>query len=534
MMELANLFRIRLTDVRVIVPTLGGGFGSKVDPSIEPIVALLARSGRRPVRLALTRSEEFLTHTKHAARVRIRTGALRDGTLVAHEATCWYDGGAYAKSTPEKVRRGYASMGPYRVGAVHVDSYGVYTNRIPTAGFRGYGIPQVAWAHESQMDALADELGMDPLELRLRNALLPGDSFSTGEILHEDLHLPELLRAAAEHIGWGDGPLVVRDGSTVRAKGIAAIIKGMSSFPATSVVKLNGDGSLHVLNSAIEMGQGALTALAQIAAHEATLPLGAVRVSTADTALTPWDQMTAASRTTSASGQAIRSAVRQVKEQLTAMAAQRFEIAAEDLEIVDGTVRAKGSPDKAVPFGALVRMARVGNVLGYGTFVAAGDLDVETGQGIGSPQWHPAVCAAEVTVDTETGRVTIERLHLGLYVGRMINPTQCELQVRGAALFGVGQVLFEDLVVDDAGVAVTTNLADYMIPSFLDVPRTFDETILETPDSTDAHGIGETGLPAVPPAIGNAVARALGARIRDLPLTPERVLVAAQAGRESG
>jgi CO/xanthine dehydrogenase Mo-binding subunit len=533
-LELANLFRIRLTDVRVIVPTLGGGFGSKVDPSIEPIVALLARSGRRPVRLALTRSEEFLTHTKHAARVRIRTGALRDGTLVAHEATCWYDGGAYAKSTPEKVRRGYASMGPYRVGAVHVDSYGVYTNRIPTAGFRGYGIPQVAWAHESQMDALADELGMDPLELRLRNALLPGDSFSTGEILHEDLHLPELLRAAAEHIGWGDGPLVVRDGSTVRAKGIAAIIKGMSSFPATSVVKLNGDGSLHVLNSAIEMGQGALTALAQIAAHEATLPLGAVRVSTADTALTPWDQMTAASRTTSASGQAIRSAVRQVKEQLTAMAAQRFEIAAEDLEIVDGTVRAKGSPDKAVPFGALVRMARVGNVLGYGTFVAAGDLDVETGQGIGSPQWHPAVCAAEVTVDTETGRVTIERLHLGLYVGRMINPTQCELQVRGAALFGVGQVLFEDLVVDDAGVAVTTNLADYMIPSFLDVPRTFDETILETPDSTDAHGIGETGLPAVPPAIGNAVARALGARIRDLPLTPERVLVAAQAGRESG
>ena len=525
-LELANLFRIRLTDVRVVVPTLGGGFGSKVDPSIEPIVALLARAARRPVRLALTRAEEFVTHTKHAARIRLRTGVLRDGTLVAHDATCWYDGGAYAKSTPEKVRRGYASMGPYRVANVHVDSYGVYTNHIPTAGFRGYGIPQVAWAHETQMDALADELGMDPLELRLRNALLPGDSFSTGEPLHEDLHFPALLRTAAERIGWSDGPLVVREGSTIRAKGIAAIIKGMSSFPATSVVKLNGDGSLHVLNSAVEMGQGALTALAQIAAHEATVPLDAVTVSTPDTAVTPWDQMTAASRTTSASGAATRSAVRQVKDELRRLASERFEIAPEDLEIVEGTIRPKGSPERAMPLGALVRMTRVGNVLGHGTFVAHGDLDVETGQGIGSPQWHPCVCAAAVTIDTETGRVTVDRLHLALYVGRMINPTQCELQVRGAALFGLGQALFEDLVVDPSGVALTTNLADYSIPAFPDVPVGFDETILETPDSTHAHGIGETALPPVPPAVGNAIARAIGVRLRDLPLTPERVLAA--------
>jgi CO/xanthine dehydrogenase Mo-binding subunit len=156
--------------------------------------------------------------------------------------------------------------------------------------------------------------------------------------------------------------------------------------------------------------------------------------------------------------------------------------------------------------------------------VAAGDLDVETGQGIGSPQWHPAVCAAEVTVDTETGRVTIERLHLGLYVGRMINPTQCELQVRGAALFGVGQVLFEELRWDEAGTLSNPNLADYMIPSFLDVPRTFDETILETPGSIDVHGLGETGLPVVAPAVGNAIARALGVRVRDLPITTEKIL----------
>jgi CO/xanthine dehydrogenase Mo-binding subunit len=523
-LELANMFGIRLTDVRLVVPTLGGGFGSKVDPSIEPIVALLAKAARRPVRLALDRTEEFLTHTKHAARITIRTGARRDGTLVAHQATCWYDGGAYAKSTPEKVRRGYASMGPYRVPNVHVDSYGVYTNHVPSAAFRGFGIPQVAWAHESQMDRLAEALGIDPLELRLKNVLLPGDEFSTGERIEEDLHYPELLRSAAEAIGWADGPTVRRDGSVVRAKGLAAIIKGMSSFPATSVVKLNGDGSLHVLTSSVEMGQGALTALAQIAAHEATVPLASVRVSTPDTAVTPWDQMTAASRTTSAMGRATRAAIRQVKDQLVEIAAARLEIDPADLEIAEGMVRVKGSPDKAIPFAGLIRMTRVGNVLGRGSYLGVAHLDTETGQGIGSPQWHPCVCAAEVAVDTETGKVTIERLHLALYVGRMINPTQCELQVRGAALFGLGQALFEEIRWDEAGTPMNANLADYTIPSFLDVPAGLDETILETPGTIEVHGLGETGLPSVAPAVANAVARAVGARIADLPLTPEKVL----------
>jgi CO/xanthine dehydrogenase Mo-binding subunit len=223
-------------------------------------------------------------------------------------------------------------------------------------------------------------------------------------------------------------------------------------------------------------------------------------------------------------GRAIRGAVRDVKEQLTQLAAQRFEIAPDDLEIVDGTIRPKGSPDKALPLGALIRMTRVGNVLGRGTYVGVAQLDTETGQGIGSPQWHPAVCAVEVTVDTETGRITVDKLHLGLYVGRMINPTNCELQVRGAGLFGLGQALFEELRWDDAGTLSNPNLSDYMIPSFLDVPPEFDETILETPGSIDVHGLGETGLPVVAPAVGNAVARAVGVRVRDLPITPEKVL----------
>lgn len=525
--ELANLCRVSASDVRVIVPTLGGGYGAKIDPSIEPIAALLARKARKPVRLALHRDEEFFTHTKHGARVRIRTGAMRDGTLVAHEATCWYNGGAYAKETPEKITRGYASMGPYRVPNVWVDSYGVYTNITPSAAFRGFGIPQVAWAHESQMDCLADALGMDPLQLRLHNVLNEGDTFSTGEAMRENMHYQELLRTAAEKVGWADGPGPFRDGHKVRARGISAIIKGMSAFPSSSIAKLNGDGSMNVLTGAVEMGQGSLTALAQIVSDESTIPVSRVRISTPDTAVTPWDQMSAASRTTNNMGKAMRLAVVDVKQQLLEMASRQLEIAVADLEVVNATVRPKDAPEKALPFSAIVGPARVGNILGRGTYQAVSHLDLD-GQGIGSPQWHPATCAVEVEVDEETGQVRITRMHVALYVGRMVNPLQCELQVEGAAIFGVGQALFEEILWDENGQLTNPNLSDYMIPSFLDVPSGLSETILES-DTKEVHGLGETGLPTVAPAVGNAVARAIGVRLHDIPLTPERVLRAVRA-----
>ena len=523
-LELAWVFKLPMAAVRVIVSTLGGGYGSKIDPSIEPIAAMLAYLSRRPVRFGLDRREEFLTHTKHAARVRIRTGARRDGTLVAHAATCWYNGGAYAKETPEKIFRGYASMGPYRVPNVHVDSYGVYTNVVPSAAFRGFGIPQMSWAHESQMDILADALGIDPLDLRLKNVLDPGDEFSTGERIDEDLRYRQLLEGAADRIGWRSSPVREEDGTKVRARGMSVIIKGMSAFPSSSFVRLNGDGSLNVLTSTVEMGQGSLTALAQIAAHESTLPLERIHVSTPDTANTPWDQMTAASRSTNSMGRAIRAAIRDVKSQLLDMAADRMEVAPTDLELVDGLIRPKGAPEKSMPIPAVLGPARVGNLLGRGFYMAQSHLDTETGQGIGSPQWHPAVCVCEVEVDRETGKVEITRLHVSLYIGRMINPVNCELQVQGAALMGLGQAIFEELVWDEQGRLLNPNLSDYLIPSFLDVPPDFDQTVLEEPDITEVHGIGETALPTIMPAVANAVSRALGIRVTELPITPEKVL----------
>ena len=530
--EMANMFKRPSSDVRVIVGTLGGGYGGKIDPSIEPIAAWLALKSKKPVRLALKRDEEFFTHTKHAARVRLRTGFKRDGTLVAHHATCWYNGGAYAKETPEKITRGYASMGPYRVPNVYVDSYGVYTNITPAVAFRGFGIPQMSWPHESQMDQIADSLGMDPLELRMKNVLKVGDQFSTGETIKEEMHYPELLQVAADKVDWSSGYGAVRPDPErphiVRAKGIAAIIKGMSAFPSSAVAKLNADGSLNILTGSVEMGQGALTVLAQIAADEATLPMSRVRVSTPDTAVTPWDQMSAASRTTNNMGKAIRDAVVDVKKQLLDMTAQRMEISVDDLEVVNGMVAPKGSPDKALPFAAIVGPARVGNVVGRGAHMAVSHLDLD-GQGDRFAPVAPVRVRGGGGGRHETGRTRILKMHLAIYVGRMINPLQCELQVEGAATFGIGQALFEEMLWDESGNLVNPNMSDYMVPSIHDLPAEFGETVLET-DTTEVHGIGETGLPSVMPAVGNAIARAIGARIHSIPLTPEKVLKAMANG----
>src|SRR5437870_7921015 len=273
-------------------------------------------------------------------------------------------------TTANLITRGYAAGGPYRVPNLYMDSYGVYTNTAPTSAFRGYGITQVVWAHESQMDIIADALGMDPLELRLKNVLQKGDSFSTGEPMPE-MHYNELLASAAEKIGWKDGPLVLRAGNKIRAKGIGVIVKGMAT-PTTSTasIKLNSDGSLNVLTSSVEMGQGLKTALAQIAASEAGLPVNRVRVSEPDTSFTPFDLMTAASRATFCMGTAIRRGVEDVKNQLRDIAAAHLEANQEDLVLQDGKIMVRGVAGKSLSYVDAIRMSKANNILGHGVFVS--------------------------------------------------------------------------------------------------------------------------------------------------------------------
>jgi CO/xanthine dehydrogenase Mo-binding subunit len=525
--QLAEIFKVPASKVRVIVLTLGGGYGGKCYPKIEPVTAVLSAMARRPVRLHLTREEEFLTVTKHGVHIEMTTGLDANGRILARKNICHFNTGAYADIGPRLIKNGgYGTGGPHHVPNLWVDSYAVYSNLPPAGAYRGYGISQAAWAYETQMDMIAERMGWDPLEFRLQNLLVDGETVMTGEPI-EDAHFKELLGTVADRIGWdfrswGDEP--VRDGGKVRAKGLSCIIKGtVTPSTSTAHAKLNEDGSLQILTSSVEMGQGLQTAMAIMASEALDIPIERVRISEPDTEFTPYDQQTSSSRSTQAMGGAVVTAIDRIKEQLLDLASEALEVSVSDLEIAGGQVRPKGSPDRGIDYGALVRRARAGNLLGNGSFQTHGGLDPETGLGIGSVHWHQAAGAAEVEVDLETGRVELKRYEAGIYTGRTINPVQVELQTEGNVAFGVGHGLLEEMIFDN-GQLQNGNLGDYMIASFRDMPSELSVNVLENHAANEIHGIGETSLPPVMPAIGNAVYRATGVRITDLPITAEKVL----------
>jgi len=313
------------------------------------------------------------------------------------------------------------------------------------------------------------------------------------------------------------------EGTKRRGKAITCVIKS-SVTPSTSSAscKLNDDGSLNVLTSSVEMGQGSKTVLAQLASEAAALPLEAVTISEPDTDSTPYDQITSSSRTTFSMGTAVTMAVGDAMRQLKELAADQLEISPEDLECIEGHVRVRGG-HQSLAYADVMRKSRNGNLLGHGTFVTTGGLSAETGQGIGSTHWHHAAAACEVEVDTETGKVDILRFHSSCFAGRVVNPRLCELQIEGSTLFGLGQALFEEMTYD-AGQLTNPNLSDYMIPSFKDVPGRLTVSAVEHPGAGEIHGIGETSVPPVMPCVANAVYNAVGVRITDLPITPEKVL----------
>ena len=522
--NLAEVFKLPLSRVRVIVPTLGGAYGSKCYPCIEPIAAVLALVAKRPVKLHLTREEEFVTVTKHAGRITLRTGVRKDGKIVARKSHCLFNTGAYADIGPRLIKNGgYGTAGPHDIANVWVDSFAVYTN-LPSAGaFRGYGINQAAWAYESQLDMIAKRLGIDPYEMRMRNLLVNGQTFATGEVL-EDCKFRELLGMAATGIGWEPGAPPVRVGNLVRGKGLACTIKStVTPSTSTAMVKLNDEGSLNVLTSSVEMGQGQKTVHAILAAERLGIPLAKVSVASPDTDVTPYDQQSSSSRSTYAGGAAIQAAVDDVRCQLIVLAADLLGVAESELEIFDGTVRVSAAPTRALDFGTIVRRSRSGNIMGRGSHITKGGLDPETGQGIGSAHWNQAAGAAEVEVDLETGKVRVLRYHGATYPGRVLNRVQVELQLEGNVAFGVSQALFEEMIFDH-GQLQNSTLADYMITSIEDLPRELRVHVLEDLARNEIHGVGETSLPPVMAAIGNAVYHATGVRLNDLPLTPEKVL----------
>lgn len=534
--QIAKIFKLPLTQVRVIVPFVGGGYGGKNHARVEPLVALLAKKARRPARWILTRDEVFLTGRRFGAAIQMKMGYKRDGRIIACKADVYYDMGAYALSGPANSKNGcYIAAGPYNIPNRDLTSYAVYTNLPPAGPYRGVGASHVCWAYESMIDEIARRLDMDPVELRLKNLLKENDRFITDEPMIS-VGISDCVKQVAQALNWrGKDELhpVQNAGAIVRAKGLAVAIKSTST-PSTSAasIRLNGDGSAVVLTSTVDMGQGARTCLAQIVGDELGLPLDHVSVSFPDTDFTPYDKATSSSRSTFHMGQAVQKSATQIREQLFEVAAKQLEARQEDLEIVEGSVRVKGVPEKSLTIPQLFK-AKYGEASGsmFGNFMlrTEGGVNEKTGRGKNSVFWFYAASGAEVEVDTETGKVRVLRVISAVDVGKAIHPRQCNLQNEGSALAGMGSALFEEMRFDN-GQPINSSFMDYLLPSMGDHPLQFQSLLVENPHPDGpfgAKGMGEAALPPMAPAIGNAVANALnGARVRDLPIRPDKVVAA--------
>lgn len=535
--EIAKILNTTEEHVRVITYNLGGGYGGKGGIKLEPMVVCAARKAGRPVRLALTREEVFQTIGKHAARVWIKTGVKNDGTLVARQVDVVWNAGAYTVSSLRASRQGMVrAPGPYRIPHVLVDSHAYYTNTVPTGPFRGAMTSQVCWAYESQLDDIAADLGMDPVEIRRRNLLEDGDTFATGETF-DHVHYLDLLYDVSTAIGWQpeDGQVrsVADADGKVRGKGVALMIKHtITPSRSEARVEYRDDGTCVMYSSSVEMGQGARTTLPQYVADQLGIPLERIQAPFPDTTITPFDLTTSSSRTAYSMSFALREASDDLKRQLRELAAGQWEANAADIEAADGRVWVAGSPEQSMSWDELLTRSGNSEVEGTGIFQSPpgyGVLD-DDGQGIATVHWHEGAVGVEVEIDLGTGKVEILRCHAASYAGHVMNPVIVRQQLEGNVIFGLGPAMFEECVFDN-GQIVNPNLSDYMIPSFLDVPKTMTSRPLESSDpEADIHGVGEMTVPVVAPAIRNAIFHATGAQIYDVPMNAERVFRAIHVG----
>ena len=528
--ELSTTFGIPMNRIRVRVPYIGGGYGAKLYAKLEPLVTLLALITKKPVRYALSREEEFLTITKHKVVTKIKT-AIKGGAITARKCEVYWETGAYAEIGPRIGHKsGYTSAGPYNIPNVWIDSYCVYTNKVPAGAFRGFGVPQVIWAYDSQTDMVARAIGADPVEFRLKPALEEGQRFATGTAVRS-FGVKQAIRQAAQAIEWSK-PRGAQNGSKRRGKGIAAGVKAVLT-PSISgaIVILNADGTASVLSSTVEMGQGSETTLGQIVAEELGIGLNQVHIVQPDTDVTPYDTITAGSRSTYHMGNAVRMAAAKIKTQLCEVVASKLEVAPDDLIARNGRIVVRGFEERGMSVGEIF-LAKFGSL---GTTLAAeavcqptsAHMDPETGQSEKCTEyWFPSATAAEVEVDTETGQLKVLQLVSVGDSGTAINPRHCDQQLLGAALMHLGLTLYEEMIFEE-GQLINGSLLDYQVASIKDMPESFKSVVVEVPHEDGpfgAKGVGETGALTVAPAIANAVEDAVGVRIRDLPITPEKIL----------
>ncbi len=529
--HLAGIFKLPLNRVRVVVPYVGGGYGGKLYVKADPIAAALSVRNRRPVKLAMSANDSFKTVTRHPARIRIKTGVTRKGEMVARELEVYMDTGAYADAGPRVTQKaGYRAVGPYRVANVKIDAHGVYSNTVPAGAFRGFGAVQVAWAYESQMDMIANRLGMDPLDFRLKNLLEKGEPYTPGDT-PVDCDLKQGLRKVARTLDWKKPtPPNVGRGLSVCLKDAGGTYK-----VAGATVKMSSDGSAVLLTGTVEVGQGCRTALSQVVAEELGIELEQVSVAQLDTDVTPFDVSTSASSSMTVMGLATQRAAQDVKKQLLKAAAKVMGEKAAGLTLKGGQVRpAKG---RGVPYSQVIAGyygSSATEIVGRGVYQ---DKKSKTAV-LGSPTtfWEVGWGGVELEVDPDTGVIRILKYVSMADVGRAINPLQCEGQDEGGVVFAIGHTLLEDMVYED-GQPLNPNLIDYRVPNFHDLPENFISELVESgngPGPFGAKGMGEGGVLPAASAIAAAVEDAVGVRICDLPLSPPKVWQRLQERESAG
>lgn len=547
--QLSEIFGIPQSRVRLICTYIGGGFGGKYELKLEPIAAALAmRSKGRPVRIAYSRSEEYLAGCiRGSSVIDVKTGVKNDGHLVAQKITCYFDTGAYSTTGPRiNYNAGYAAITPYKIPNVWIDGYTMATTKQITSAYRGFGMPEYTFAFENQMDIIADELGMDPAELRMMNLYHSGDVSATGEVL-VDVGIEKCLKAAIDMIGWEDGSwkrVETADGKW-RAKGVACGIK-LTGTPSTSsvIVKFNDDASVQILQSGMELGQGNETIIPQYVAERLGIPYENVRVTKVDTMFTPYEKTTTGSRLAFHVGNAAVKAADDVIFQLKELAALAWQTNPENILFKEGVLH--GPDDKSLAIkdiGATSLMKEQEPVLGRGLYTTS-DVwdkpDPKTHHSVKpTAQWFWSAHACEVEVDPKTGKTKILDYAAAQDVGQAVNTMNCVQQVEGAISMGMSHCLLEEMIYDEAGHLKNGNMVDFKVATSKDTDFNMKVRLIHNPVHNNPYGvrgIGESPIVPVAAAIGCAASRAAEARLNSIPLKADEVLSAIQesSSREEG
>ena len=538
-------FGLSHRDIRIVTPYVGGGFGGKAGVSMEIIGAVLAIVMKgRPVKLNWTREQEFMnTSQRQGVIARVKMGVKKTGQIVALEHTLHWDAGASAEYGANVVNAvGLSATGPYRVPNVKIDSVCVYTNMPPCGAYRGFGYSEFHFGLESHMTRIAQAIGMDPVQFRKRNAIREGDTLAYGAHMNPG-NLRGAIDRVAKEIRWGKKDKSAKPGKAV-GKAVACFWKAPAMPPnaaSAAYLKFNEDGSLNLCVSGMEIGQGFLTVMAQVAAEVLTVPVEKIRVETPDTDRNSYEWQTVGSHVTWGCGNAVRAAAEEVKARLLATVARAKFLKVEDLYLADECVKSRKDRKFALPFRSFVIdgiMRSNGNFIGgpiHGTGMFMPEFtsalgDPETSQG-GHPNVHYTVGAAGIVleVDKETGKMTVRKAVLAVDVGQAINPELVKGQIVGGLVQGLATALFEDIRYDANGRLLNPNFTDYKIPTTLDCPAEIIPIILETPQPDGpfgARGVGEHTMVACAPMVADAIDNAIGIRLKTMPLTAEKVALA--------